>query len=304
RRAIVSSVIVGPTATASNTAAPTQFITVGDNTYAYRQFGSGPGLPLLFLQHFTGTLDNWDPAVTDALALGRSVILFESAGIGRSSGKVPTTVAGMADHAMKFLDALRLTQVDVLGFSLGGMVAQVIALKRPALLRRIILTGTGPAGGVGVAMDRPELLKIFVDQQMPMSEKLLKLFFETTETSQSAGRQFVQRLARPAEHKDTPTTAEAAGAQLAAMAAWEKSGGEPYADLKKITQPVLVTNGNHDIMIPTVNSFTLSEHLPNAQLLIYPDSGHGSLFQDAGAYTSHVSEFLDRDVGGNHAFGS
>ena len=290
----MSSAIVSSTATASNTTAPTQSVTVGDSTYAYRQFGSGPGLPLLFLQHFTGTLDNWDPAVTDPLALGRSVILFANAGIGRSTGKVPTTVAGMAGHAMKFLDALGLTQVDVLGFSLGGMVAQVMALKRPALLRRIILTGTGPEGGVGVAMDRPELLKIFVDQKMPMSEKLLKLFFETTETSQSAGRQFVQRLARRTEDKDTPTTADAAGAQLAAMAAWAKSGGEPYADLKKVTQPVLVTNGNNDIMIPTANSCTLSARLPNAQLIIYPDSGHGALFQHAGAYTSHVAEFLDR----------
>jgi pimeloyl-ACP methyl ester carboxylesterase len=290
----VSSVIVSSKAMASNTTAPTQFVTAGDNKYAYRQFGSGPGLPLLFLQHFTGTLDNWDPGVTDPLAQGRSVILFENAGIGRSSGKVPTTVAGMADHAMRFLDELGLTLVDVLGFSLGGMVAQVIALKRPVLFRRIILTGTGPEGGVGVAMARPELLKIFVDQQMPPSDKLLKLFFETTESSQSAGRQFVQRLARRTEDKDTPTTPEAAGAQLAAMAAWEKVGGEPYSDLKKIKQPVLVTNGNNDIMIPTVNSFTLSEHLPNAQLIIYPDSGHGSLFQHAGAFTSHVFEFLDR----------
>jgi pimeloyl-ACP methyl ester carboxylesterase len=287
-------VIVSATETASNSTAPTQYVAVSDNRYAYRQFGSGPGTPLLFLQHFTGTLDNWDPAVTDPVALGRSVILFESAGIGRSSGKVPETVSGMADHAMKFLDALGLTRVDVLGFSLGGMVAQVMALKRPALLRRIILTGTGPEGGVGVAMDRPELLKIFVDQKMPMSEKLVKLFFETTETSQSAGRQFVQRLARRTEDKDTSTTAEAAGAQLAAMAAWAKSGGKPHADLKKITQPVLVTNGNNDTMIPTVNSFTLSAHLPKAQLIIYPDSGHGALFQHAGAFTSHVSEFLNR----------
>jgi pimeloyl-ACP methyl ester carboxylesterase len=290
----VSSVSMNSKATASNTTAPTQYVTVGDNTYAYRQFGSGPGIPLLFLQHFTGTLDNWDPAVTDPLALGRSVILFESAGIGLSSGKVPGTVAGMADHAMKFLDALGLTHVDVLGFSLGGMVAQVIALKRPALFRRIILTGTGPEGGVGVAMDRPELLKIFADQKMPSSEKLLKLFFATTETSQSAGRQFVQRLAQRTEDKDTPTNAEAAGAQLAAMAAWAKSGGEDHADLKDTTQPVLVTNGNNDIMIPTVNSFTLSAHMRNAQLIIYPDSGHGALFQHAVAYTSHVSEFLNR----------
>ena len=285
------------TETASNTTAPTKFVTVGENTYAYRQFGVGQGLPLVFFQHFTGTLDNWDPAVTDRLARDRSVVLFENAGIGRSNGKVPETVATMADHAMKFLDAIQLTRVDVLGFSLGGMVAQVIALKRPRLLRRIILAGTGPEGGVGVAMDRPELLKIFVDQKMPPSEKLLKLFFETTETSQSAGRRFVERLARRTKDIDTPTNAEAAGEQLAAMAAWAKSGGEDHADLKKITQPALVINGNNDIMIPTVNSFTLSAHLPNAQLIIYPDSGHGALFQHAGAFTSHVSEFLDRSDG-------
>jgi pimeloyl-ACP methyl ester carboxylesterase len=288
---------VTTTETASNTTAPTKFVTVGENTYAYRQFGVGQGLPLVFFQHFTGTLDNWDPAVTDRLARDRSVVLFENAGIGRSNGKVPDTVATMADHAMKFLDALQLARVDVLGFSLGGMVAQVIALKRPTLLRRIILAGTGPEGGVGVAMDRPDLLKIFVDQKMPPSEKLLKLFFETTETSQSAGHRFVERLARRTKDIDTPTTAEAAGAQLAAMAAWAKSGGEDHADLKKITQPALVTNGNNDIMIPTANSFTLSAHLPNAQLIIYPDSGHGALFQHAGAFTSHVSEFLDRSDG-------
>lgn len=279
---------------ASNTTAATQYLRAGDNTYAYRQLGLGPRTPLLFLHHFTGTLDNWDPAVTDVLALDRPVILFESPGIGRSSGKVPETVAGMADHAMAFLDALSLTQVDVLGFSLGGMVAQVMALKRPALLRRIILTGTGPAGGVGVAMDRPELLEIFVDQKMPPGEKLLKLFFETTKTSQAAGRKFVQRLALRTDDKDTPTSVESAAAQLRAMAAWAKSEGEPHAELNRIIQPVLVTNGNNDIMIPTANSFTLSAHLPNAQLIIYPDSGHGSLFQHAGAFTSHVREFLDR----------
>lgn len=283
--------------TASNSTAPTRYVTAGGNTFAYRRFGLGPGTPLLFLQHFTGTLDNWDPAVTDPLALDRSVILFENAGIGRSSGKVPETVAGMADHALKFLSALGLTRVDALGFSLGGMVAQVMALKRPELLRRIILTGTGPEGGVGVAMDKPELLKVFVDEQMPMSEKLLKLFFETTETSQAAGREFVKRLSRRTEDSDIPATSEAAGAQLVAMAAWAKSGGEPFADLKKIRQPVLVTNGNNDTMIPTINSFTLSEHLPNAQLIIYPDAGHGALFQYAGAFTSHVSEFLDRSDG-------
>src|ERR1700694_438254 len=132
---------------ASNMTAPTQFLAVGNEKYAYRRFGGGPAVPLLLLQHFTGTLDNWDPAVTDPLAEGREMILFESAGIGRSSGKVPTTVAGMAAHAMAFLDALGLTACDVLGFSLGGMVAQQMVLDRPSVFRRIILVGTAPRGG-------------------------------------------------------------------------------------------------------------------------------------------------------------
>src|SRR6185503_17033814 len=132
--------------TASNTTAPTQFLQVNGHSYAYRRFGNGPGLPLLCLQHFTGTLDNWDPAVSDPLASGREVILFDNAGIGRSSGEVPETVAGMAAHVIAFLDGLRLDRCDVLGFSLGGMIAQQIAKDRPSIIRRMILVGTAPRG--------------------------------------------------------------------------------------------------------------------------------------------------------------
>src|ERR1700691_32540 len=134
------------TKTDSNITAPTKFIPAGDETYAYRRFGAGSGLPLLCLQHFTGTMDNWDPAVTDPLAAGREVILFESAGIGRSSGSVPNTIAGMAAHAFAFLDSLAIRTCDVLGFSLGGMVAQQMALERPSIFRRMMLVGTAPRG--------------------------------------------------------------------------------------------------------------------------------------------------------------
>ena len=145
----------------SNVCAPTKFVQVGNERYSYRRFGNGSGLPLLFLQHFTGTLDNWDPAVTDPLAAGREIILFDSAGIGRSSGKVPQTIAGMAEHALAFADATGLTQVNVLGFSLGGMVAQEIALERPSLVRRMLLVGTAPEGGEDIMhLEKPELQQI------------------------------------------------------------------------------------------------------------------------------------------------
>ncbi len=170
---------------ASNTTAPTQFLEASDETYAYRRFGSGPGRPLLCLQHFTGTLDNWDPAVTDPLASGREVTLFESAGLGRSTGKVPETIAGMAKHALAFLDGLRLASCDVLGFSLGGMVAQQMAQDRPSVFRRIILVGTAPRGGENVMhLDKPSLAKYLGDPTLRGYAVLQKIFFAPTESSQ------------------------------------------------------------------------------------------------------------------------
>ena len=175
----------------SNTTAPTQFLQASNETYAYRRFGSGSGLPLLFLQHFTGTLDNWDPAVTDALASGREVILFESAGIGRSTGKVPDTIAGMAKHAFDFLDGLGLKTCDVLGFSLGGMVAQQMAQDRPSIFRRMILVGTAPRGGEDIMhVDKPSLAKYLGDPKLQGYEVLQKIFFAPTESAKRPVRPF------------------------------------------------------------------------------------------------------------------
>jgi pimeloyl-ACP methyl ester carboxylesterase len=281
----------------SNITAPTQFIETKVAKYAYRRFGSGVGLPLLCLQHFTGTLDNWDPAVTDPLALGREVILFESAGLGRSTGEVPETMSGMAAHALAFLDAIGITQVDLLGYSLGGMVAQQIALNRPSLVRKMILVATAPEGGEDIMhMEKPELKKITDDPNLPGLQKLVKLFFAPSKSSQAAGQAFVARLAERKEDREPISGPKVAKAQITGFRAWEHYNGERFAKLAKLSQPCLVVNGVFDNMIPVRNSYMLSEHLPNAILLTYPDSGHGSLFQFHKSFVKQASSFLDSET--------
>jgi len=284
------------TKTASNTTAPTQFLRGRNETYAYRRFGSGPGRPLLFLQHFTGTLDNWDPAVTDPLAREREVILFDSAGVGRSSGKVPVTVGGMASHALNFLDGLELDSCDVLGFSLGGMVAQQMARDRPPMFRRMILVGTAPRGGEDIMhLEKPSLARHLGDPTLKGYAVLQKIFFAPTSSSQTAGGAFIERLAQRTEDLDAAAGPDVVAAQMAAFREWEQSTGIRFAELKGIHQPTLVVNGIHDEMIPVSNSYRLSENLPNAVLLAYPDSGHGSLFQFHESFTRQAAAFLASD---------
>ena len=281
------------TTTPSNTKAPTQFLRGRNETYAYRRFGSGPARPLLFLQHFTGTLDNWDPAVTGPLATGREVILFDSAGVGRSTGKVPLTVGGMASHALDFLDGLGLESCDVLGFSLGGMVAQQMAQDRPTIFRRVILVGTAPRGGEDIMhLDKPSLAKYLGDPNLKGYAVLQKIFFAPTETSQEAGAAFIERLSQRSKDREPVSGPTVAQAQIAAFRDWEKFTGQRFADLKSIPHPTLVVNGIHDEMIPVQNSYWLSANLPNAVLLTYPDSGHGSLFQFHESFTRQAAAFL------------
>ena len=269
------------------------FCEYGKERYAYRRFGSGKGLPLLCLQHFTGTLDNWDPAVTDPLACDREGILFENAGLGRSSGKVPETIGEMATHALSFLDGLGLKTCDVLGFSLGGMVAQQMALNRPSLFRRMILVGTAPRGGEDIMhLEKPNLAKHLADPKLQGYAILQKLFFAPTQSSQDAGAAFVERLMRRQQDREPISGPAVAQAQMAAFRDWEKVSGKRFADLKVIGQPELVVNGIYDEMIPVSNSYWLSANLPNAVLLTYPDSGHGSLFQFHESFTGQAMAFL------------
>ena len=277
----------------NNATAPTHFLQTLKETYAYRRFGKKSKYPLLFLQHFTGTLDNWDPAVTDALAANHDVILFENAGLGRSTGKVPSTMAEMAEHALAFLDTLGVETCDVLGFSLGGVVAQQMALNNPKIFRKLILVGTAPRGGEDIMhLNKPSLSKPLHDTSLKGYEVLQKIFFAPTETSQAAGKAFIERLMQRQQDREPRSGPEVAQAQMAAFQEWEQYKGERFADLKHIQQPTLVVSGVSDDMIIVRNSYWLSENLPNAVLLIYPDSGHGSLFQWHDSFTRHAAAFL------------
>jgi pimeloyl-ACP methyl ester carboxylesterase len=282
--------------TASNITARTQFLDIGTDRYAYRRFGAGSRRPLLCLQHFTGTLDNWDPAVTDPLALGGEVILFDNAGVGGSTGEVPRTVAGMAPHALAFIDGLGLSECDILGYSLGGMVAQVIAQQRSSVVRRMILVGTAPRGGEDIMhLEKPSLARFLSDANLRGYEVLRKIFFAPSESSQTAGHSFIARLEQRTEDHDRPSGPEVATAQIAAFREWEQFTGERFADLKTIRQPTLIVNGVHDEMISVANSYRLAENLPNAVLLTYPDAGHGALFQFHESFTRHAAAFLASD---------
>jgi pimeloyl-ACP methyl ester carboxylesterase len=278
----------------SNISAPTRLLDVANQMYAYRRFGNDSAqLPLLCLQHFTGTLDNWDPAVTDPLASTRDVILFDNAGVGRSTGTVPETVAGMARHALAFLDGLGIESCDVLGYLLGGMVAQQMELDRPSVFRRMILVGTAPRGGEDIMhLEKPSLARYLNDPHVQGYAVLQKIFFTPTSSSQSAGQAFTGRLLLRTQDRDPVSGPAVARAQMAAFREWEQFTGERFADLRRIGQPTLVVQGVHDEMIPVRNSYWLGEHLPNAMLLTYPDAGHGSLFQWHDSFQHHVTEFL------------
>ncbi len=264
-------------------------------TYAYRRFGKvGEGRPpVVFLQHFRGNLENWDPLLVDEIAAEREVILLDNTGVGLSSGKVPRTVTEMARDAIAFLDALELRSVDLLGYSIGGMIAQEIALLRPRVVRRIVLAGTGPRGG-GHQM-HGWIFDIEQTANAPNNgiDDLLHIFFDVTETSRALGRAYVQRAFSRAKDKDEPNGAQVAERQYDAIVEWGIPDASQLNRLAGITQPTLVANGDNDRMIPTINSQVLADHIPNAQLRIFPDSAHGFLFQYPTEFAVLVNGFLN-----------
>jgi pimeloyl-ACP methyl ester carboxylesterase len=269
--------------------APTRFVEAGGIRHAYRRFGAETGTPLVFLQHFRGGLDNWDPLVTDLLAQERSIILFNNAGVASSSGETPNTIDAMGDHVAAFVNALGLPQVDVLGFSIGGYVAQSFVLRHSHLVRRLVLAGSGPRNGE--PRKNPRVSEV-AGNLVPVCEDFLFLFFSPSEAGQAAGKAFWERR-HQRKDDDPPSSIQTMKAQQAAIMEWAEPRGERYADLKRIKQPTLVVNGNDDIMVPTINSFMLSQHIPNAQLILYPDSGHGALFQYPELFVAHMKVFLD-----------
>jgi pimeloyl-ACP methyl ester carboxylesterase len=278
----------------THTTAPTRYVEAGGLRYAYRRFGADAGIPLLLLQHFRGGMDNWDPLLTDGFARDRPVILFNNAGVASTSGETPSTIDAMADHVAAFVDALALTKVDLLGFSIGGYVAQAFALRHSHLLRRLMLLGTGPRAGERRA--DPRILQV-AGNPVPVLDDFLFLFFSPSETSQAAGRAFWERRHQRVVDVDPPSSVQTMKAQLDTLLEWREVRGERFAELKNIQQPTLVVNGNDDIMVPTVNSFILSQHIPNAQLIVYPDSGHGAHFQYPELFLAHARLFLAETPG-------
>lgn len=273
--------------TDSHQTATTQFVDANGVALAYRRIGPSLGIPLVMFQRFRGNMDDWDPLVVDGLAYERPVVLVDGRGIGRSAGTTPSDVGTMAKDAAAFIDALDEKHVDLLGFSLGGMIAQQVLVDRPELVRAAILVGTGPRGSVGVFS--PEVEK--AASKMPAdAQSLLSLFFEPSESSQSAGRRHVERVVLRRD-REPPASEATVKAHVAALHAWSQEPASPDG-LAKVRQPVLVVSGSHDVMIPTINSYNLSQQLVNGELLVYPDSGHGSLFQFPERFTQDVARFV------------
>jgi pimeloyl-ACP methyl ester carboxylesterase len=268
-------------------------------SYAYRRLGdpSSSAPPLVWLQHFRGNLDNWDPALVDALARTREVILFDNAGVGGSSGTVPRTITAMAHDALSFIEALQLREIDVLGYSLGGYVAQELVLIRPRLVRRLVLAGTGPQGGEDMHGLSDEIF-VHANRDQPGPEDFLALFFEPSETGVAKGREFLQRIFTRTHDRDTGTTLEVRDAQLDAITTWGIPDASRINRLAGITQPVLVANGDNDRVVPTKNSHLLAECLPNARLKIYPAAGHGFLFQYPAEFAGEIERFLSDERSG------
>jgi len=271
--------------------APTRTLAAGGVTFAYRELGPTTGVPVIFLTHLAATLDNWDPRVVDGIAAQHRVITFDNRGVGASTGSTPDTIRAMARDAIAFIRALGFAEVDLLGFSMGGMIAQVIAQDEPRLVRRMILAGTGPAGGAGsepgAALSNLDLIRGLLTLQDPKQV----LFFTGTPNGRRAGRQFLARLHERTEHRDKAISLRAYRAQRRAIHRWAL---ERPADLSVIRRPVLVATGERDRMVPTKRSVDLARRLPDSELVIYPDAGHGGIFQFHEQFVATALAFLAR----------
>ena len=270
--------------------APTKTVDVGGTKFAYRELGPKSGVPVIFLNHLAAELDRWDPRVVDGIAARHHVIVFDNRGIGVSEGSTPDSVEAMAHDAIAFIRALGFDRVDLLGFSLGGFISQVIALEAPQLLRRIILAGTGPAGGVGIDKVTRVTIRDMLKAALTLKHPEYYLFFTGTANGRRSARDFLRRLSERTVNRDKPVSIGAFRSQLRAIHAW---GCKAPDDLSRIKQPVLVANGDRDKMVPSSNSVDMARRLPNAQLVIYDDAGHGGIFQYHQDFVEKALSFYD-----------
>ncbi|MGY2440177.1 alpha/beta fold hydrolase [Pseudomonas sp. SDO52101_S400] len=270
--------------------AANQSIMVNGIPFAYRDTGPATGVPLVLFNHWGAVLDNFDPAIIDGLAQTRRVITTDYRGIGNSGGTAPLTVGEMADDAIQLIQALGLTTVDVLGFSLGGFVAQDIALKAPDRVRRLILTGTGPAGGTGIDKVGTVSWPLILKGLLTLRDPKFYLFFTSSANGRRSASQYLRRLKARKNNRDKGPTPRAFLRQLKAITAW---GKQPRQALGRLRTPTLIVNGDNDIMVPSVNSFELARLIPDAQLVIYEDAGHGGIFQHHADFVAKAQAFLD-----------
>ncbi|MGO4144559.1 alpha/beta fold hydrolase [Paenarthrobacter sp. YAF11_1] len=270
---------------------PAKTVTTGGVTYAYREMGPKGGVPVVFLIHLAGTMDNWDPRIIDPIAEKHHVITFSNRGVGASTGSVPDSIESMADDAATFIQALGYPQVDLFGFSLGGMIAQTLILKHPGLVRKLVLAGTGPAGGEGIqniiGITYYDILRATLTRQ----DSKEFLFFNRNAAGKPAARAFINRLKERTTNREAPFKLGAFQTQLKAIRRW---GLSPSADLGVITQPTLIANGDNDRMVPSVLSSDMHRRIPGSELVIYPDSGHGGIFQFHDRFVPVALEFLGR----------
>ena len=271
--------------------APTRTITVGGTTYAYRELGPKGGIPVVFFVHLAATLDNWDPRIIDPIAKNRHVVAFDNKGVGASTGQVPDNVEAMADDAYTFIKALGFDQIDIFAFSLGGFIAQALVVKHPELVRKLVLTGTGPKGGDDIDKVAGTTYWDMLRATVTRSDPKEFLFFNRDATGKAAAKAFVKRLEERTVDRDAPIKVKAFRTQLKAIKKWGR--GTPD-DLSKLTHPTLIANGDNDRMVPSVLSEDLHRRVKGSELIIYPDSGHGGIFQFHDKFALAAIEFLDR----------
>lgn len=271
--------------------APSRTISTGGVSYAYRELGPKGGIPVIFFVHLAATLDNWDPRIIDAVAKDHHVVTFDYQGVGGSTGQVPESIEAMADDALNFIKALGFGKIDIFSFSLGGMIAQALVLKHPDLVRKLVLTGTGPKGGKDMDKIARTTYYDIIRAALTRSDPKEFLFFSRDAAGKRAGKEFVARLEERTADRDAPIKVRAFQTQLKAIKKWGR--GTP-ADLSKITQPTLIANGDNDRMVPSVLSEDLHRRIKGSELIIYPGSGHGGIFQFHDTFAPAAVEFFDR----------
>jgi pimeloyl-ACP methyl ester carboxylesterase len=269
--------------------ATTKFIEAGNVKFAYRELGDNTGIPVVMISPLGGSMDDWDPAITNGLAAHYKVIIFDIPGVGASSGTTPTNIADMAKAGVSFIKALGLQKVNLLGFSMGSFISQQIVLTEPALVNKIILTGTGPKGAVGLS-NLPNLLA--ASANLSPEESFLKFGFTSSVASINAGKLSYERIHKRTEDRDAPVSQESAGAEVQAVLGWAQPAPDALNELKSIVQPVLIAQGKEDVPVPVENAVNMSESIPNVRLIVYPDAAHAAIFQNSDQFVQAAIVFL------------